>query len=413
MKTIAVICPDTVPLKLKETAPTTIEINNKKYSIQDKCTRATSIGIRSWKIAEILSKTPGLSVTLLIPDVNFPGKEHIDTSSIKFDIQSFDLDSASWAWSEELDRKIVKRNYNFVIIPSAMGVGFINCSVLPRSINVILDGYVPILAELPCSLLDRTNIYKRIFWNRFSEQYAALLKRANCILYANEMQLPYYEGQLFSFGRLDWKAFQFSTLLKIPYGLDVNERVKKNESTRLKLLWYGPSYPWYNPEALLEESSNLKNIDINFYATRHPRYSKNYPGCFKKYIENNSSTNVTVCEEYCDDRVSVYNEHDAGILLSRSWVEEKYSVRGRVLDMISYGIPVLLNRENPLFRELDFVEDALYPISSDTLLEDLQRINKSDMNISDESMKLIQKRMNWDTVLYPLIDYINNFSFID
>jgi len=414
LKSIVVLSPDTVPLLLKKDAPSEIEINNRRHSIKDKCTRSTAIGIRAWNIARVLASYPDLSVTLLIPDVNFPGRDNIDFERISFDIQPYNLEAASWNWSEELDRKIINRGFNFVVIPSVLGVGFLNCSVLPNNINVILDGYVPVLAELPCSLIGQSNISKKIFWNRFIEQYMALLKRANCILYANDMQLPYYEGQLFSIGKLDWKAYQFSTLLKVPYGIDINVPLEKTQrkSDNLNLLWYGPVFAWYFPEKLIEIATEIPNLHIDFVALAHPRYSKSYFSFFRKFFSNDMRHNISVIEEYQDNRFDIYKDYDAGILLSRDWIEEKYSVRGRILDMISNKLPVITNSANPLFREFREISDSIYPVSLSTLSEDLSNLikRKSELKVSDESLSYIQRKIGWDKAIYPLLDYVRNFS---
>jgi hypothetical protein len=416
LKSVAILSPDTVPLCLYKDAPSEIEINNKRYSIRDKCTRSTAVGIRAWNIAKVLSAQPDLAVTLFIPDVNYPGKDNIDMDGIAFDIQPYNLDAAAWDWSEELDRKIINRGINFIIVPSVLGVGFLNCSVLPNNINVILDGYVPVLAELPCSLIGQSNISKKIFWNRFIEQYMALLRRANCILYANDMQLSYYEGQLFSIGKLDWKAYQFSTLLKVPYGIDVNIPIEENpdKSEKLNLLWYGPAFAWYYPEKLLEIAAENPNISIDFVALAHPRYNKSYYSFFKKFFSNDSNDmrhNVSLIEEFQDNRLDVYKDYDAGILLSRDWIEEKYSVRGRIYDMVSHGLPVITNKRNPVFHEFREIKDSVYPISIETLEEDINILvkKKSEIKVSEESLRYLQDKFQWNKVLYPLIDYVRNF----
>jgi hypothetical protein len=411
IKKIAIISPDTIPILLTKNAPEFISISNKKYSLKDKCTRANSSGLRCWNIANILSKDPDFLVTIFVPSINFPGRENIDFSTIKFDIQPYDLDSATWDWSEELDRKLFKQEFNFVIIQSSYGVGFLNCSVLPNSINVILDGYSPILAELPCALIRNQNVFKKVYWKRFYEQYIALLKRANCILYANDSQASYYEGQLFTLGKLDWRAYQFSPLLKIPYGINKNniKPTNRNNST-LKLLWYGSFKSWYYPEKLIEIATKIPNISIDFVGIIHPRNNKSYFSYFKKFFTNHNLKNISVIEEYQDTEID-YSDYDAGILLSRDWTEEKYSVRTRLLDMLSHGLPILTNKTNPLFYELYKITDSLYPISIETIESDLNKYLsiKNTIKVSEDSFKYLQDTFNWEVVLEPLKNYIKIF----
>ena len=412
IKKIAIISPDTIPLTLTKDAPESIIFYNRKYSIKDKCTRSTSFGLRCWHIAEVLSQNPEFLVTIFVPSINFPERQNIDFSEIKFDIQPYGLDSATWEWSEELDRKIIQQGFNSVIIPLSYGVGFLNCSVLPNSINVIVDGFSPILAELPCALIGKQNVYKKIYWKRFYEQYVSLLQRANCILYSNDSQASYYEGQLFTLGKLDWRAYQFSPLLKVPYGIKENIISKKEvNSSNFKLLCYGSFKSWYYPEKLIEIASLIPNVSVDFIGVSHPRNNKSYQAYFKKFFANQHIKNVSLIEDYNDDVSTICKEYDAGILLSRDWAEEKYSVRARILEMLSYGLPVLTNKTNPLFFELYNIKDSLYPISIENIEEDIlnYRDKKESIKVSDESMKYLQSNFNWNKVIEPLTNYIKIF----
>ena len=333
MKKVSIIASDTVPIPLLEGTPTSILIDSKQINTKDKFTNHLTLGKRAWKFAEEICKIDNFEVTLLIPDINFPPKEYIDFSKFKFKIVSYNLKSATWDWSEELDRKL--KNENFVIVQSTAGIGFLNCSVLPSEVNVIIDGYAPIFTELPCQLIGYSNIYKKITWDKFHTQYTDLLKRANCILYATDRQLHYYEGQLFSMGKLNWAAFQFSPLLKVPHGMDVVLENKIPTSTnRLKLLWYGPFQSWHNPEILLESISELKNIDIDFIFIKHPRQDRSYNQYFKKIIDSVDNSNISIIEDYKENIKDIYKEYDAGILLSKNWLEERYSTREIALDML-------------------------------------------------------------------------------
>jgi hypothetical protein len=409
---ITIISPDTVPLPIKETAPEFIEEDGKKFSLRDKCCRTTGLGKRAWRIAETLAKEENFDVTVLVPNYNYPGKEFIDEDRLLFNVESYNFKAAAWHWSEELDNRL--KNSDFVIVQTAAGVAFKNCSVLPGNVNVIVDGFVPIFAELPCTILGRSSISRKILWDTFTEQYLGLITRANCVLYSNDRQYYYYEGQFFSIGKLSWKAFKFSPLLKVPCGVDINKKVQnENKSSRLKLLWYGPVYPWYKPEKLLEVAQYLTNTDIDFVGIKHPRYENTYNRFFKKFFDTNSETkNLNVIEDFCDNPSELYRNYDAGIVLARDWLEEKYSSRGRILDMLSHGLPVIFNRENAFFMELSYLPDSIYPTSSNTLRKDITRFenNKSILKVSDKSHKLLQDNLSWDVVTEPLIDYIRRFA---
>jgi hypothetical protein len=415
MKKIVIISPDTVALPLKENHPATIKEGNREYKIEDKCQKMAAIGKRSWRFAEYLSKHNDFDVTLLVPDVNFPPKEFIDTSKINFKVDSYNFKSANWEWSDALDRQL--KNADFVIVQTVTGTGFLNSAVLPRSVNVIVDGWVPFLAELPCVLLSYPRIYRKIHWTtKFLPQYKDMLTRANCILYANDRQQYYYEGQFFIMEKLDWTAFKFSPLLKIPYGVDkVTTIPKKEDTSTLSLLWYGPIYPWYFPEILIEQLANIENIKIDFIGVRHPRYQRIYNTYYKKFFDTVAATsNMTVIEDYDYklDQVELFKKYDAGIIIARNWLEETYSHRCRIIEMAAAGLPVIVNKGNSLYEESECLKPLLHPVSLENIKEDIINLanNKQKFNISTENLDTIYQNLNWERVLNPLVEYIRKFS---
>ena len=416
MTKIVIISPDTLPLPLTSDAPEFIEENGNKYSMKDKCSRVTGLGNRAWKITENLATNTDFDVTVLVPDLNYPGKQYIDTTGLNFKIETYSYKAALWNWSQELDRRL--KHCDFVIIQTATGVGFKNCSVLPGNVNVIVDGFVPLYTELPCTILSQSTIFKKILWNTFTDHYTGLLLRANCVLYANDRQSYHYEGQFHAIGKLDWSSFTFSPLLKIPYGIDKVEMVKRTEDEHtFRLLWLGPVYPWYKPEKILDVVPHLKNTTIDFIGVRHPRYTNAYNNFFKKFFEPHQDThNIIIKEDFhttdLDTPGEIYKEYDAGIVLARDWLEERYASRSRILDMISYGLPVLTNNTNSFFNELNFLNDSLYGITSKTLRKDLTKLeeDKSRLRVSQTSHKILQQRLSWSVIVKDLEEYIRRFS---
>ncbi|HRZ18848.1 MAG TPA: hypothetical protein P5136_02215, partial [Methanofastidiosum sp.] len=122
IESIAVISPDTVPLTLKEG----------NDSLKEKCSFATSLGVRSWKLAEKLSER--FSVTLFIPDLNFPGKQNIDLSGVYFDIAEYSYNSSP-SFYKELE------SYDVVLVQSNSQPVFKNCLSLDRKVHLIVDGW--------------------------------------------------------------------------------------------------------------------------------------------------------------------------------------------------------------------------------------------------------------------------------
>jgi len=408
-KKIAVIAPDAIKLPLYDTCPVEKYENGAIYSSYEKCVCETSLGIRARNIAEELSKIKNYSVTVFLPDLNFPGREYIDFSKIDYNITSYNWKAAQWEWSEELDRKL--KHYDYVIIQTTTGVGFKNCTVLPGHIKVIVDGWITFHIDYALSLISiDKRIQKKLSWEKCIPQYEDLLKRANCVLYAHESQLNFYEGVFFAINKLNWRAYKFSPLLKIPYGVSPHKKIKKKvNSTKLKLLWFGPIYPWYSIEPLLKIIKEFNNISLDFVAVQHPRYKKLYNTKYKKILENYENY-VTYSEEYVFDIEELFSKYDAGIVISNNWVDEKYSSRCRLIDMMSCGLPVITNKNNPLYQEYDVYKSAIYPVTSYTLESDLYSLhsNKQLLEITDEVFESIHDMYAWDKVIKPLIDYINS-----
>jgi len=192
---------------------------------------------RVYQISKLLSAVDDFEITVLVPTKKDKVVASIldDDEKIKKDTYSFS--AAYFSWSEELDRKLLR--YDFVIIQTATGVGFQNCAVLPKKINVIVDAWIPMITQYPVDLLNKHRIQRRFSWDTFLPQYQKLLERANCILCANDKQRYFYEGQFFMIEKLGWDAFKFSPIHKIPYSMVDNTPIRKYSSDKKKIIWFG------------------------------------------------------------------------------------------------------------------------------------------------------------------------------
>ena len=396
---IAIISPDAVPLKLKESVSSNKILN----TIKDKCTRATSLGIRAWKISEQLSKY--FSVTLFIPDINFPSIDLIEINK-DFTFESFSYENTLSTYDIDLNDKLL--NFDVVIIQSNSGNCFINCSRLPKRIIVIVDGWTIPYIELPLSLLRHEENFKKVFWNRFNKMYINLLKRSNCILYNADRHYYYYESLLLTIGENQWNKVNKSNLVKLRFGIDDNKKVEKKLSSKLKLLWYGPIYPWYSPQKIIDVVSLYPDkLELHLKAIRHPRFSNFYDKMFKTVLDPLKFSNIFIDEEYNDSHYLLYNDYDAGILLAQDLLEERFALRARVFDMLSYGFPVLTNENNAIFDEIRLI-DSLYPINEQNLKKKLLFYyeNKNSLTVSDKSFKQIKDNFLWENNVLDLINYI-------
>ena len=412
-KIIAVISPDAVPLTLTSNAPKFIKEGDTEYPIRDKCCRSTSPGIRAWETAKALASNSDTIVTLFVPDLNFPGLENIDFTDINFEIKKYNYKSSMYDWSEELDRKL--KLCDFVFVQGTVGAAFKNCAVLPRNVNLIVDAWVPFPAELPCALLNNHKLKREMSYTRSMHYYDDLLKRANCILYANDRQRYFYEGYLFSLGKLSWKAFKFSPLLKVPYGVASHDSIHRTDSThKLKLLFWGSIYPWQSVEPLFDAVSKNPNIELDFAGTKHPRYHRLYDTVFKDYFTNiDQYPNIRVSTEYVENKKELFSQYDFAVNIGQSFIEERYSHRVRSLESMSHNLRVIMNMGNVLTEgEYSQYYPLAIGVDVNNLPEELEniRLTKKSTSAPMEVFNKFKNDMNWSTVMQPVLDYVEQFS---
>jgi hypothetical protein len=411
MKTISIIAPDAVPLPLKAGVLASLPEKEKEIFIS-KYLDANPAGIRAWKFAEILSEK--FDVTLLVPDVNLPekGKDVIDYSGIKFNIDCYNYRVSSWNWTQELDRKLKKAN--FVIIQSNSGSGIQNCSILPGTVNLIVDGWNVLPLELSGNLLTHSKISRKVFWQKAMGQYTDLVRRANCLLIANDKQHYFYEGFFYGIDKLNCGAFQFSPVLKVPYGVDSfnPDLTKKKKSDALRLLWYGSIAPWENPECLIKDLAGYDNISVDFLNVRNIRQPKAYNTYFKTFFDRIPDiSNMQVIERETVSPQEIIENYDYGINLSRNWLYESYVHKPRLFEMLSWKLPIITNKADSVYNEFEFLRNYIEPVHTlDIKSEVLQIMSKNQVNnICDDSYEQLQNVLSWKNVLLPVIDYINNF----
>ncbi len=412
MKTIVIIASDVVPLPIKKEYLDSLSVQERK-EFKSKYTYAEPAGIRSWKFASVLAEK--YEVLLLVPDIALPDKlkEIVDFSNIKFEIGSYNYRVSSWNWTQELDRKLKKAN--FVIVQCNSGSGIQNCSVLPSTVNLIVDGYNILPQELSGKLLTHSMISRKVFWQKAMMLYNDLITRSNCLLVANERQTFFYEGFFYGIGKLNYSTFQFSPLLKVPYGIEKKEFTETNfniSSNNLKLLWYGTVYPWECPEVLIKELADFDKISIDFINIKHTRQPKVFNTYFKSFFDNVPNiSNIQIIDDIDFDLGTAHEEYDFGICLNRNWIYESYVHKTRALEMLANQLPIIINDLDNLNTELDFLKDNIRNVNIPSIKENLITIceNKKSSKISKDSYETFTNIFNWNNTLLPVIDYIENF----
>jgi hypothetical protein len=404
---IGIISPDAVKLELTKDYPSIKVENGVEYSFVSKCVHETALGKRARICAEYLSKEN--DVTLLIPDLNFPGHAYINYDTLNYAIKEYDWHDANWKTSKSLYSELVK--YDVIIIQSTTGTGFLDVARLPKNITVVVDGWVPFLVEFPSALLSYTDEkIRNAWWKKGSQAYKKLIDRADCILYANKAQFSYYAGLLSSnVNNGMWNNINKFKLVELKYGIGVRERkIHFKDTPELKLVWFGPIYPWYDPTPILNVINELENISIDFVSVEHPRFKKLFYEKYKNILDNN---HVKYTKKYIYEPFTELYEYDAGIIMSQEWNEEYFSNRCRIMDMVALGLPVITNSVNPFFQ-YESLQSVLHPTTKNTIRTDLLHLrdNKHELRLFDIEYKEIIDEFHWDKCFIPILKYLRGIA---
>lgn len=400
-KKVCILSPDAIKLPLTDNAPEYKYEGELAFNLKEKCCNATALGRRAQRFAEFLSKH--FNVTLLIPDLNYPGKEFINTNNINYTIDSYSWSAANWEYSEELHKKLI--NFDVIIIQTTTGTGFKNCAELPKDIRVICDAWVPFPVEFPWALQSYTDdSIRQLYWTRGMDQYKKLMKRADCIIYANNRQKSFYDG-FFMFECSKQKdALTPFTMIKIPLGMDENDFKVDNFTKDVKLLWWGPIYPWYDAEILLEGIKDVFGVTLTFSGVEHPRFKKLFTNKYKDIL--NKYNNITISTSFTDNLVELFNNFDFGIILGKNSLENFYSHRCRIVDMLSCGLPVITDSWNSFNEDTTF-ERCIYKIDATSIRKDLEKLvynyKLGRIPSRKEIFQDMRRNMLWENIIVPLV----------
>lgn len=405
MESICIIAGDTVPFPL-------VKGSNIAKADYNTYIAATNYGLRQWKLAEYIAEKTKLEVTLLVPDIYYPSslieKGCIDLKGIKFKIDTYNYKIASWGWSQELDRRLKK--FNFVICPTHNGCGMENCSVLPSDVHVIVDGWSVLPLEYSARLLSHSKIARKVKWGNFIKVYSDLITRSNCLLYANDRQREFYEGLFFGVNKLNYNAFQFSPMLKVPFGVEKKEKVKQKKvesRTSLNLLYEGPVSPWDYPEIIFKSFYNSNNVFIDFVNLEHYRQNKTYNSFFKPFFERvDDAHNITLSSSHAIDK----SAYDYQIVMSRNWVIDSYVHRPEILDAFASGLPIIVNKMDSIYTEIEFIRKSIVSVNAENVSNTVNSLLTCSYGIDEQQQQEFNRVFSWNNVLTPLFDYIANFS---
>lgn len=401
MKKLALISSDAIPLKLATNHEPLPE------NVCDKCCKSTSIGSRVAKLAEHLSSN--FDVTVFVPDLNYLDSAYLQYHPYKIQPYAFSRNQGEYI-DDDLFDSLCK--FDCVIVPTSGTTTFTTVSHLPQHITIIVDAWIPLLTEFPAAISYRKDINQCQMWNDFLPVYQQLLSRGDIILCANERQKHFYEGILYYSNKYPGNHLSGSLVHVVPYGVEKHNIVKRTpQSTeKLKLLWYGAFYPWYDPCRLADIVKKNNWIELTFFGAQHPRY-KNY-FLHLSSVYNFHASNITVVPSYSlEDPELLFSNFDACITLSKPWVENTYSCRVRYTDIVSRGMPLIISKGSSFLEEYSFLKNIVFEVDNNSVEQSLKNILKSKdklFNVEEitKSVDILYKRYNWDAILTPFSQYL-------
>jgi len=357
--------------------------------------------IRVWEFAKTLCKKRH-DVTLAVPNEDFP--PHMPFEIIRYTNDNLKI------LTKDKDVAITQGDvYNKVIR-------------FAERIPTVCDLYDPYIIE--CMHLDPKSFPSAV------ETLKTQLLTGDFFLCASEAQRLFYLGMFAILGRLDPIRFsghnKFENLIDlVPFGAAEENlnftRIEKAENG--KRVFLGGVYNWYNPFTSLDCLKIIlnKRKDIKFVFTKFP-----YEIPAVKRMEKEVSEyahKIGVIEHITfgewvpyEERSKLYSDVDIALVIHKSTLEAALSFRTRILDFLSFGIPVITNEGGDLERLIKdygcglIVKENDSQCLADALLFLIENQQKRGEMIS-RGKALIRDKFLWEKVIEPLERFCSNPSF--
>jgi len=356
--------------------------------------------IRVWEFAKNLFKK-GHDVTLAVPNNDFP-------SGLPFNISQYTDDNFN---------KLTK-DKDVAVIQGDVYKKYIRFA---ERIPTVCDLYDPYIIE--CLHLDPKSFPAAV--QTLKEQ----LLNGDFFLCSSESQRNFYLGMLAILGRLDPAQFskfnKFQNLIDlVPFGAAEEnlDFTKTAHSGKYVNVFLGGVYTWYDPFTSLDCLKIIlrKRNDIKFLFVKFP-YNitaiKNIEKEVLEYAVQIGLKDNVIFNDWVpyEERSKLYSDIDVALVIHRATLEASLSFRTRVLDLLSFGIPVITNEGGDLEKLIKDYECGLIVKENDSqaladaLLLLIENQQKREEMIS-RGKALIKEKFLWEKVIEPLDEFCKNPS---
>jgi glycosyltransferase involved in cell wall biosynthesis len=377
-------------------------------------------GLRCWGLANgIKANNVNIEVTVAYNEAY--KKE-------KFTHNFQDINIATW---NETSVAALVKEYDSVIVSYCMG----NLSIaVAEAVNpeqqLVLDCYVPIYVEMSArKSSDIEGEYKA--FNFELDRWAAVLRRGDLFLCANDAQKSFYEGVLGAVGRINPITYGEELIRVVPYGIYEEKPVPKSKPLQklltdkkaLKVLWFGGIYPWFDLTNLIDavktcnESTPTELVIVgakNPFNT-HPDFVRKYTDLVE-YIDTNDLSPIVHIADWVNfnDRGDWYLDSDIVVVVNEEGPENKLAWRTRLVDFVWADLPILTNAGDPLGEMLVAHKAAirLDALSSHAIASKITEITSKPDLLKEAKRNIAQFRTKllWPVVTQQLTKDIQNHT---
>lgn len=303
-------------------------------------------GLRFWRMAQALRAKKYTDITIAVWE-KFPQNITV-VDGIK--LVNFT--------SNTEDLKQLCKNFDTVIFTCAMGNLSLDIyTAISKNSRIIVDAYSPMYVEFLTKSQDSSEDNTLVeVYRGYAQVFDRILIGADHILIANDNQKHFYRGVLGGIAALpDHDDSRFALLPAfVEKDTSVTKRVKLHE--RISILWFGGVYPWFDIADVINVFSDPEiksRAKLTIIGGSNPFYPKDNMRYNGKYIEAINSTkqqktyNETVFfEDWVDYKERIekaFNPADIAISINSDFIENEYSFRLRVADLVGNGVPIITN----------------------------------------------------------------------
>ena len=368
-------------------------------------------GLRFWRMAKALISKGYNDITIAVWE-KFP-QEINAVEGVK--LVNFN--------DNPIELKELCRGFDTAIFTCAMGnLSLAIYDAIDPNSRVIVDAYSPMYVEFLTKSQDAAEDRVLVdVYRGYAQVFDRILIGADHILIANDNQKHFYRGVLGGIGALP--EHDDARFVHLPAFVEkdahASKRIKLTD--KVNVLWFGGVYPWFDISdviAIFQDVEIQRLATLTIVGGSNPFYPKDnmrYNGKYIQAVETAKKHNLTDKVVFFKDWVQyseriekAFNPADIAISMNSDFIENEYSFRLRVADLVGNGVPILTNGGDFLGEELikSGVAFKIDVSSKEKLLSGVKKV-LSDRKKLEKARQLLRDDLFEDV---HIDKYINNLA---